>query len=148
MKVALRFAATVLGAFAAALIIQRGTDTGQDLLRQQVTRNNPAYQQVVTRVQQHVIARGSHPVIAAEQAGSVVGNWVAYNAQMTGHRAGRRLSPGAHRGGVAPCALHPPQSERSILADDLHELGWTAARGASLAASVTGTAGMIRQLVL
>ena len=43
VKVSLRFVMTILASFAAALVIQRGTDIGQDRLRQHVTRNNPAY---------------------------------------------------------------------------------------------------------
>lgn len=124
VKVALRFVMTVLGAFVAALIIQRGTDTGQDLLRQHVTRNNPAYAQVLKRVEQHVTARGSHPAIAAEQAGSLVGQWVGDNAQMTGHRAGRRFLLMLTAVALLLALFIRLRSETSILADDLHELGW------------------------
>ena len=124
VKVSLRFVMTILAAFAAALVIQRGTDIGQDRLRQHVTRNNPAYAQVTTRVEQHVAARGSHPAIAAEQAGSVVGNWVADNAQMTGHRAGRRYLLSLTAAAFLLALLIRLRTETSILADDLNELGW------------------------
>jgi MFS family permease len=124
VKVALRFAATVLGAFTASLIIQRGADTGQDLLRQKVTEDNTAYRQVITRVRQHVITHGSHPAIAAEQAGTVVGNWVAYNAQMIGHRAGRRYLSMLTAVALFIAFFIRFRSETSILADDLLDFGW------------------------
>ncbi|MET1082538.1 MAG: MFS transporter [Burkholderiales bacterium] len=124
VKVSLRFVMTILASFAAALVIQRGTDIGQDRLRQHVTRNNPAYPQVITRVEQHFTARGSHPVIATEQAGSVVGKWVADNAQMTGHRAGRRFLLVLTAVALLLALFIRLQSETSILADDLNELGW------------------------
>jgi DHA2 family multidrug resistance protein len=124
VKVALRFAATVIGSFAATLIIQRGADTGQDLLRQTVNRNNPAYAQVVTRVEQHVISRGSHPVIAAEQAGSVIGGWVALNAQMTGQRAGRRYLLALTGVAFVLALFIRLRPETSVLADDLQDIGW------------------------
>lgn len=90
VKIGLRFGATVLGAFAAALIIQRAADTTGDLLRQRVTQDNVAYRPTLARIEQHAISRGSDPAIVAEQAGSVVGQWIARNAQMGGHRAARR----------------------------------------------------------
>jgi hypothetical protein len=124
VKVALRFAATVIGSFAATLIIQRGADTGQDLLREVVSRNNPAYAQVMRRVEQHVTSRGSHPVIAAEQAGSVVGEWVALNAQMTGQRAGRRYLLTLTGVAFVLALFIRLRPETSVLADDLHDIGW------------------------
>jgi MFS transporter, DHA2 family, multidrug resistance protein len=90
VKVALRFGATILGAFAASLIIQRAADTSQDVLRQHVTPSNAAYRPILERVRQYAISRGSDPATAAEQAGSMVSAWVARNAQMSGQRAGRR----------------------------------------------------------
>jgi DHA2 family methylenomycin A resistance protein-like MFS transporter len=130
VKVALRFAATVVGSFAATLMIQRGTDTGQDLLRQQVTRNNPAYTQIVTRVEQHVASRGSPPAIAAEQASSIVGDWVAYHAQMTGQRAGRRYLLSLTAVALLLALFIRLRPETSILADDAHDLGWSWGRRA------------------
>lgn len=89
-KVALRFAATVLGAFAASLVIQRATDGALDHLRQGVTANNITYRQTVARIAEHVATRGSEPGLAQEQAGAVVGQWVGRNAQLIGIQAGRR----------------------------------------------------------
>jgi hypothetical protein len=93
-------------------------------LRQKVTEDNTAYRQVITRVQQHVITRGSHPAIAAEQAGTVVGNWVAYNAQMTGHRAGRRYLLMLTAVALFIAFFIRFRPETSILANDLHDFGW------------------------
>ena len=130
VKVALRFAATVIGSFAALLFIQRGTDIGQDLLRQNVTRNSPAYAQVVERVEQHVAARGSSPPIAAEQAASIVANWVSYNAQMTGQRAGRRYLLALTLAAFVLALFIRLRPEGSILADDVHDIGWGWGAGA------------------
>ena len=136
VKVALRFAATVVGAFVTTLVIQRGADTGQDLLRQVVNRNNPAYAQVVTRVEQHVTSRGSPPAIAAAQAGSIVGEWVVYNAQMTGQRAGRRYLLSLTAVALFLALFIRLRPETSVLADDAHDIGW-GRRGAGSAKSDT-----------
>lgn len=124
VKMALRFVTTVLGSFAVVVFIQRGTDIGQDLLRQHVTRDNPAYAQVVRRVERHVASRGSPPGVAAEQAGSMVGEWVAYNAQMTGQRAGRRFLLMLTVLAFVLALFIRLRPEASILADDAHDIGW------------------------
>jgi MFS family permease len=124
VKVALRFAATVIGSFAAILVIQRGADTGQDLLRQVVNRHNPAYPQVMQRIEQQVISRGSHPVIATEQAGSIVSEWVAHNANMTGQRAGRRYLLTLTAIALILALFIRLRPETSVLADDVHDIGW------------------------
>lgn len=124
VKVALRFAATVLGAFAASVFIQRGTDSAQDHLRWGVTANNPAYRQTIERIQQHVAARGSAPALAAEQAASVVGGWLARDAQMLGMQAGRRYLILLTGLALLIALFIRFRSEVSILADDLRDLEW------------------------
>lgn len=142
VKVALRFAATVLGSFAVVVLIQRGTDIGQDLLRQRVDRNNPAYAQVMERVQQHVMARGSPRPIAMEQAGSVVGEWVTYNARMTGQRAGRRFLLALTGMAFVLALFIRLRPETSVLADDVHDIGWGWGDGAHAKAGAPhGTSG-------
>lgn len=123
-KVALRFAATVIGAFAASLVIQRGTDAAQDHLRQGITADSPAYRQAVTRVEQHVVARGSPPALAAEQAGSVVGGWVGRNAQLLGMQAGRRYLVLLNALALVIALFVRFRAEVSILADDLRDFEW------------------------
>jgi MFS family permease len=124
VKVALRFAATVVGSFAVLVFIQRGTDIGQDLLRQQVDRSHPAYAQVVARLEQQFASRGSHPMIAAERAGSVVGTWVSYHAQMTGQRAGRRFLLALTVLALVLALFIRLRPESTILLDDVHDVGW------------------------
>lgn len=124
VKVALRFAATVLGGFAAAVFIQRGTDTAQDQLRAGVTADNPAYRQTLTRLEQQAIARGSPPVLAAEQAHSVVGSWLAREAQMLGMQAGRRYLVLLTALALLMALFIRFRSEVSILADDIRDFEW------------------------
>jgi MFS family permease len=118
VKVALRFGATILGAFAASLLIQRGADISSDLLRQKVTEGNVAYEITMNRIQRHAISRGSHPAIAAEQAGSIVGQWVSRNAQISGHLAARRYFVGLAIGALLIALFIPLRSETSIFAGD------------------------------
>jgi hypothetical protein len=124
VKVALRFSAAVLLSFAVLVVVQRGTDQSQDLLRQRVDRNNPAYPQVLERVQQHLTARGSPPAIAAEQAASVVGGWVAENAQASGQRAGRRFLLFATALVLLIALFIPMRPEETLLADDARDFAW------------------------
>jgi MFS family permease len=124
VKVAVRFAATVLGAFLTALIIQRGSDIGQDLLRQDVTRNRSAYARMTPRLEQHAAARGSQPETAAQQAASIVGEWVNTNAQVTGHRAGRRFLATLTALALVLGLFVRLRPETSILAEDLDDFGW------------------------
>jgi hypothetical protein len=124
VKVALRFAATVMGAFAAAVFIQRGTDTAQDHLRWGVTADNPAYRQTIVRIEQHVASRDSAPALAAEQAGSVVGGWLARDAQMLGMQAGRRYLILLTGLALLIALLIRSRPEVSILANDLRDLEW------------------------
>jgi MFS family permease len=124
VKVALRFAATVLMSFAVIVVVQRGADTSQDLLRQRVDRNNPAYARVMERVERHVTSRGSPPLIAAQQAGAVVSEWVSYNAQMTGQRAGHRYLVALTAMSLLLALFIRLRPETSVLADDMHDVGW------------------------
>ncbi|MFO1204413.1 MAG: MFS transporter [Burkholderiales bacterium] len=124
VKVALRSSATLLLAFTAVVIIQRGTDVGQDSLGQRVNRNNPAYAQVLERVEQHVVSRGSAPAIAKEQAAGVVGSWVAHNAQAVGQRAGRRFLLAANALALLIALFIPLRPEENLLADDARDFAW------------------------
>lgn len=127
VKVALRFSVTVLMSFAVLIVVQRGADIGQDLLRQKVNRNNPAYAQVLERVEQHLTSRGSTPAVAAEQAASVIGGWVAHNAQITGQRAGRRFLLFFTALALVTALFIPLRPEASILAEDARDFasGWS-----------------------
>ncbi len=140
VKVALRFSVTVLLSFAVLIVVQRGTDIGQDLLRQTVNRNNPAYAQVLERVQQHIASRGSAPAIAAEQAASVVGGWVAYNAQDTGQRAGRRLLLFATMLALLIALFIPLRPETTLLTDDARDFTWGWSDRAPRSATQSGQA--------
>jgi DHA2 family multidrug resistance protein len=124
VKVALRFSTAVLLSFAVLVVVQRGADVSQDLLRQRVDRNNPAYPQVLERVEQHLVARGSVPAIAAEQAASVVGAWVADNAQASGQRAGRRFLLFATALALLIALFIPMRPEANIVADDARDFAW------------------------
>lgn len=119
VKVALRFGATIVGAFAAALIIQRAADTSQDDLRQRVTQNNVAYRPTIARIQDYAIARGSGPASASAQAGSMVGAWIARNAQMSGHRAARRYFVVLAVAALIVALFIRLRSEATIFAGDL-----------------------------
>ena len=127
-KVALRFAATLIGAFAASLVIQRATDGAFDHLRQGITADNIAYRQTVARIAEHVATRGSGPALAQEQAGAVVGEWVSRNAQLMGMQAGRRYV--ALLAGLALLAALCIRfrAEVSILAEDEHSFDLFARR--------------------
>lgn len=124
VKVALRFAATVLGALAASLFIQRGTDTAQDHLRWGVTANNPAYRQTLAHIEQQLMARGSPPALAAEQAGSMVSGWLARDAQMLGMQAGRRYLILLTALALLIALFIRFRSEVSILAGDLRDFNF------------------------
>jgi hypothetical protein len=63
-------------------------------------------------------------VIAAEQAASVVGGWVSYNAQMTGQRAGRRFVLALTVLALVLALFIRLRPESTILLDDVHDIGW------------------------
>jgi len=86
VKVAARFLAIIVGFLIASIILVRGTDWNQDQLRQKITRNRPAVEQVEKRLARHARDGGSAPEVASNQANALIASWIAINARVLAFR--------------------------------------------------------------